>query len=457
MALKKQRPAQGASDPLDELMATKTSDGMTELFKEQGIIKNPNKLHDEYKTGNLARRMATENMVEAAETADEPTYAQKALGGVASFIRRVPFAEKAAALVRAPLRGENYDEALSNIRQGEASSGNVGRVNALTGGAIAGAATPGSPALAGARYGVLEGLGAADRMTPHDRLASSLKSGAVNALTGKAIDVATTGVRAAVAKPLDDAAILRKNARKMIDKENYGKVDAQTTTAAQSPTDPAVLTALGAKETAPIEKAVRASRKFATADDYTVAREVFKRMSALERGLTQRIASKEYEPALETTLDDLRAAKADLAAALDGPLPSLKPANAQHAKMKSERAWFNDGADAGRRLVKKPSIAAKNLETRSPAAFRDRVPVARPNEADAAREGLLSSVGDNMGLTLNPKTGFGIGPSVAGPVRATETLRLLDQAANKGTLQHGLSIPDLLRSMGIVANPFSQP
>lgn len=108
----------------------------------------------------------------------EPTYAQQALGGIASLVRDIPGAEAAQAGVRALVRRQPYREALSDIRGAEDSAPSVVRNgNRLLGGGIAAAVLPGGPALKGAQYGALTGALSSD---PN----SGLESRGIQAGTG---------------------------------------------------------------------------------------------------------------------------------------------------------------------------------------------------------------------------------------------------------------------------------
>lgn len=449
-------------DPLDALKALKATaapDPLEQLLREKGVIKNPNAIHDEYAVGNLGRRMASENATDAAELADEPSDFQRQAGGVASFIHRVPFAEKTASIVRATLHGESYDQALSDIHQGQQSSGTVGKINAAVGGITAAAATPGSPALAGARYGVLDALGSPERMSSSDRLQQAMKEGLVGGVTAGATNYAATGARSILAPSTEDASIAMRSARKATDKTNYGMVDQEQAAAAQHPGPSAVSQALGHPGAQAATDAVRSSPKFANADEIAVARKVYQVLSKQERALSSKMDGPDYEPGIELSLDKVMDAKRAVAAALDEPLPSFRSANAEHGRMMGERSAFNDAATVGNKLVKGQSTGANALDTKSPAAYRADIPTLPANKAQAARHALLGRAHEQLGVSINPKTGFGVGRSLAVPARIGSTLQPLDAQANLGTIQHGLSYQDALRALGVsqAAKPEGSP
>lgn len=112
----------------------------------------------------------------------EPTYAQQALGGIASLARDIPGAEAAQAGVRALVRRQPYREALSDIRGAEDSApGVVRNANRFIGGGIASAVLPGGAAAKGAQYGALTGALSSD---PNSGVESRAIGAGAGAVTG---------------------------------------------------------------------------------------------------------------------------------------------------------------------------------------------------------------------------------------------------------------------------------
>jgi DNA-binding transcriptional MerR regulator len=142
----------------------------------------PEAPHSKFTSQQLVGRAArqVENAQDEQDAVD-PSYAQKALGGVAALVRHVPGAEAAQSGVRALVRGQNYRDARDDIRSAE-DANPVSPVNGVIGGGLAALATPGSVPEAGARYGIAHGLANADPdVDAKERLHDAAKEGAVGA------------------------------------------------------------------------------------------------------------------------------------------------------------------------------------------------------------------------------------------------------------------------------------
>jgi hypothetical protein len=110
-------------------------------------------------------------------------------------------------------------------------------------------------------------------------------------------------------------------------------------------------------------------------------------------------------------------------------IPSLRPAIEQHAAMMGERDAFRAAADATKRIGKGTAVAGKKLDQLSPEAFIKSVKKMTPREAKAALDGMLGRMNEQMVLSGNPFTAFGLGKSAIQANRMTPYLRLLDQQA----------------------------
>lgn len=387
--------------------------------------------HREFAAGTLGGRMQRENANEAERTADEtqPSYGQRALGGVAALARDIPGAEAAQAGARALVRRQPYREALSDIRGAEASAGGVGRLNGIVGGVVAAAALPGSPAMQGARYGILSALGASDPDADlKQRIDNAAVQGTVGGLTGKAGDMLLTGGRALLTKPLGAQAIARKEAMTLADKAAYGRAAREGTANAIGPRPPAVQQAFSAKDIEPYIQAVRESRQFANADDATLIREAYKLMTERQGTLANRVINaSDYKAGSQLEKMDIGAAKQELMKAGDALMPSFRPAVAQHAEMAGEAKAMQTGADAARRLIRGTGVAGKRLAAQSPEGFRAQVAAMTPGEAGAALKGVLGRAKEGIGLSANPHTLFGIGSTVRSVGNVTPAVQALER------------------------------
>ncbi len=120
-----------------------------------------------------------------AKPEEDPSYAEQALGGIASLVKDIPGAEAAQAGVRSLVRGQPYRTALEDIQGAEESApASVSLFNRAAGGSIAALATPGAPALQAARFGILSGLGQSNPdATVKNRLDDAAVRGAIGAAT----------------------------------------------------------------------------------------------------------------------------------------------------------------------------------------------------------------------------------------------------------------------------------
>lgn len=120
-----------------------------------------------------------------AKPEEDPSYAEQALGGIASLVKDIPGAEAAQAGVRSLVRGQPYRTALEDIQGAEESApASVRLFNRAAGGSIAALATPGAPALQAARFGILSGLGQSNPdATVKNRLDDAAVRGAIDAAT----------------------------------------------------------------------------------------------------------------------------------------------------------------------------------------------------------------------------------------------------------------------------------
>jgi hypothetical protein len=168
----------------------------------------------EYREGRLEKRMARANANDAdrLEAESVPSYAQQALGGIASLAQDIPGAEAlqaAARVYRSQRHGipTTYADELGDINAAQDAPKleipyfpdiGPGSINRLAGGGIAAASLPiKSPALAGGAYGLALGASGADPdQSLLERGAKGVGSGLIGLGAGKAADVLGTGARA---------------------------------------------------------------------------------------------------------------------------------------------------------------------------------------------------------------------------------------------------------------------
>lgn len=169
---------------------------------------------------------------------EQPTYGQKALGGVAALAHDIPGAEAAQAGARSGLsqllplvggKSQNYREALDDIHKAEASAPTAVRVaNRLIGGTVGALTVPGSAAASGAAFGGASGLLDSDPdLTVSDRLKKGAFGAATGAASGKVGELAGTGLRAAFSKTAGAANKALKGAIKSADDIGFGATRAE--------------------------------------------------------------------------------------------------------------------------------------------------------------------------------------------------------------------------------------
>lgn len=361
--LKKLRAAPPASDdPLDQLKALK------------GTKPAGHDYHAEYASGALQKRMGRENAndreMAAAET---PGYGTQVLGGIASLGKDIPGVEalqaairsgmsrpdpqSVAAMARHPLPSsgadtpQSYGEALSDIQGAEADAPALVRnYNRFAGSAVAASTVPGSPVLAGARYGILSGLSQSDPNADiHARLKSAAVRGTTGALAGKLADVGLTAIRGAVSPTTGAASSARTAAMRAADEVSYGKVAEEA--AASGGSTPAVRAALAAPDIAPYAEVIRTSRKFAGADDATVLQEAYKLMSERQGTLANRAGTtSDFKAGTSLEKADIGLAKGELLRAAEAPstqtvtreIPPITTAQSPHPDTRTAISNFWD-------------------------------------------------------------------------------------------------------------------
>lgn len=431
-------PIRPEVDPLDALKALKAQPDQSDPLEQLKALRAPtpgkHDFHAEYKSGALQKRMAGANARDAANLADEaPDYATQALGGIASLAKDIPGAEAAQAGARALVRGQSYRDALKDIQGAEASAPSVVRnFNRIAGGAVAASTVPGGPALSAARYGILSGLLQSDPDADiHQRIKSAAGSGLLNAITGHVVNAGTTAVRGMFAPSSGAASGAIKSGIKAADEAAYGRAAAEG--AMPQPTPPEVHQAFSDPDIAPYVEVIRNSRKFKGANDATVLQEAYKLMSERQGVLGTRVLNaSDFKAGSSLENADIGLAKKQLLDASNNIMPSFRGAVQQHAEMAGNRGAFQKVSDAANRVIRGTSVAAKQLDKRSPEAIQSEIAEMTPGQATAGLTGALSRLHDTYHVSGNPFKLFGAGPIAVNASRVAPLVNALDEQVGTG-------------------------
>lgn len=424
-------------DPLEQLKALKAANDPLDELKKMKAPARP-------KIGQMGIPISD-------ESPEEASYAQKALGGLASMAKDIPGVEAlqagARSLTRTHVTGkpnafgfiptardEDYGEALSDIRAAEDAAPKwVRRGNRVIGGTVAGAVAPGSAVRQGAAYGAFSGLLKADKVGLKDRAQSAAVGAATGAVAPKVAQGLGTVARTLLAKPLGEVALARKAITEALDRINYGKAAAEGNMAAANPVPQIVGDAMDETDIRPYIREVQQSRTMQGANPAAIVREAYKLMTERQKLLRARaLNTDDYKAGSELEQKDLEAAKRRLVDATSGIMPTFRKAVTEHAQAEGETDAFRAAADATKRIVSGSSGAAKNLEKKSPDAFMDSIQHMTPAEAQAALKGLLGRAKEVNRLTADPTKIFGVPRSVGKFSDLIPYISALDkQAGNK--------------------------
>lgn len=422
--------------------ASPSADDPVAAYKAKYGAGGNQKLHDEFAVGNLARRMESENATDAVE--NEPSYAQKALGGVASLARDIPGAEALQAGARSVVRRQPYSEARADIRSAEDAAPTAVRVgNRLIGGTVAAMALPiKSPTASGAVYGAASGALQSDPNAGlGDRARDAAIGGVTGAITGKLADAGSNLVRSIAAKPLDQQAAKQAALKSMMARKNYGMADVEAW--ANGGTSPAVKAALSDPDVRPYVDVVRSSRTAGGLDDAGVLREAYKLMGERQASVGSRIAnSDDFKAGSQLEQKDLTAAKGMLKRAGATVMPSFPRAVEDHAAISALEDARTTGSKMASLANKGKQVGDKKLLKTGASALTGAAENMTPMEAEAGLNGLLGRTKDVTGASVNPVTGFGLVPSMYRAGKATPFIQQLEEQMG------GAPIPvDILRAL----------
>lgn len=398
---------------------------------------------------------------EAANLPPDNTVRSRIGGGLAAFESGIPGGEALTTGLHALTSGQPYRTAYKDVQAAENSSP-IKTPLRIAGSVAAMRATPGSPGLSAAREGLAEGVLNANPDQPLDqRLKSGAETAAINGVAGTVADKALTGARAFIAKSPAANIVARNGAMRAADATNYGAAasEGQAAVQASHPALPQLSQTLDDPDIKPYAEMIRSSRKFAGADEPTVAQETYKLMTKQQGGLARRLADQGFDAATQLQHDNIGLAKDQLMTSAKQVMPSFENAVGQHAEAAGLRDMVQKGAAVGQKLVSN-SKAVGGIATKSPEAFQVSIPRLSQDKAAAATEGVLGQAGKSTGLTFNPKTFFGVGPSLAA-TRVSPVVNQLDQQAGRRlpslTRQAGIGSTDaLLHALGI-DGPDQQP
>lgn len=452
-------------DPLEQLLKTKAppqqADPLDELMKGKTPARRP-------KIGQMGIPISD-------DSPEAPSYAQKALGGIAALAHDIPGAEAAQAGARSFFRAhatgkpnmfgyvptesdQTYSEALGDIKSAEnAAPKGVRILNNVAGGTVAALAAPkgpwmnplgtgGTAAVQGARFGAAQGALSAEPGSIEDRLIRAGKGGAIASVTAGLLgDVAPKVARVMAAKGLGANAMHRGAQMTAADQAAYGQALAQ----GKGQVHPDVTAALDSPGISGYAKAARNSPSLAGADDATILHETYKRLGERQRGLSaqvERAADFKAGPARE--IQDIELMKQRLLDAADKIMPGYRQAVQGHADLAGQYDAFTDAADQTRRIIKGTSVAGRNLQKNTGDAFKANIIKLDKAKAEAAREAVLGRVQEQAGehLSGNPLKGFGTNPfGLTGAMRsinkASPYLEMLDGKIdpNAGILRRALA------------------
>lgn len=394
----------------------------------------------------LINKVARQEQNDQEALASEPkSYAQQALGGIASQARDIPGAEVLQSYLRAITRGRSmmtpvggsvalipmpgeYSKARSEIRDAEDANPASG-ANRVIGGTVAALATPGSAMLSGARYGAAKGLLQSDaEVDAPERIRDATVDLAVGGAAGKAGDLFGKLLGKWFTPSLGKQAARHKAGIRAIDDPAF-EAAAREGTAAGG-TSPEIQKVLAEPDIAPFAEIVRKSRTHAGADDATVLREVRKLMSEQAGKLENRMFSaNDFKAGTSLEASDTGLAKDALLDAADTIMPSLRPAVEKSAVLRGARDAMRDGADIAESLLSNRRITGKKLETKSVEAFLESVKKMSPQDAAAAKEGVLGRLKEFSSATANPLKLFGAPSAVMKIQKLTDLLNALDRQA----------------------------
>lgn len=364
------------------------------------------------------REIENFNEAEQLGVAQEGTYGQQALGGIASIAKDIPGAEALQAGARSVVRGQPYGEALGDIRGAEATASPLARIpNRVIGGGLAAASLPiKSPAMAGAAYGGLLNLLGADEQSTGERAANTAVGATVGGVTGKLTDMAVTGARGVLAEPIGKAMTRLKGERAAASGPLYQQAIAQG--AGQTGT-PEVAAWLARPEVQDIVGELSKLDEFAglAPDDPRMLDAIYKSLSDQTGTIVRRMntaaprdpnVGRAAERQLRTVREQGVSAMSD---PLHAPMPAYRPAVDAYAEGSRRLEGLTRGNNA-MAIETGAGVSPERLERFGRDNLLDWLRSQSPEVVDATVQGMTGFGGRKLeqgGVTglLNPMRGMG--------------------------------------------------
>lgn len=360
------------------------------------------------------RNLNEQEAVQAEQEMNVGTPLMRAAGATQSLIRDIPGAEAAAAGLRSLARGQPYTEALGDIRgsQEGLASAPRGALRAL-GGGMAASAIPGSPAMAGAKYGAALNAASAEPVSGAERGIRTAIGGAAGGALGKFFDVAATAARARMTPTIEQTAKRLKELRSARSAPLYEQAmrEGRGLTGTQEIAD-----FLASPDVAPILERLQQSRVMqgVAPDDPRMLDAIYKVLSDRQRQIGRQLASADpSRPNIgRFEAENLNLAKRQAVNAISeaptAPMPSYALANREFAK----GSQALEAAERGYNAVQTrggTTRAPKNLAKHGPDALMDFIEAnigKNPDVGPAAIQGALGNIRRSTSgagfQTLNP-------------------------------------------------------
>lgn len=344
------------------------------------------------------------------------------LGLATTAPQAIPGVEAAQAGIRSVARGQPYAEALSDMRAKTDPIPAPLKLAVQAPAIAATAALPLSPALSGAALGGLSQLLNADPSQSFgDRAFRTALGAGTGAALGKTLDIAGTLGRAWKPGAPSSGAVIQdiEKSMKAGDARNYGMVAKE---AAQSPQQVAgIRRILDSNTVKGFADDVRASDKFANADDATVLGEVYSSMGAAERSLKKALA-REYNPDTARKLADIVKAKRNLLSEADKVTPSLRPAVVAHAIKEGQIKAVGTGVNAAKRAFG-ATPGGDQLRNQSVEKYAERIAKMSPEDRAKAVSAALAETRQRTGFQPNAVSLGGLLTSIQRPMKMASFLR----------------------------------
>lgn len=463
----------GSASLYDQYVASKKASDAGAVLSEHGLVgpqfKRHQSGHSKFTPAQLVAR--ADRAVDQArdDESAEPSYGERVAGGVASLASGP--AETVLGGLRSIVSGQSYREGLKDVQGLKEQAPKPVRVlNSVLGAIPQAAAIPGSPVVAGARYGILSGAAQSNPdATVQERLHDAAREGTIGAVAGgtaqvlgKAVRTAKTGAEIMRSPTRGQLALARADEVKTADRAAFGAAEregaASTLPSSVGPVvnaeQQALRSALEADGVKRFADMVRESRAFQGADDAAIARETLKLMSKQEGGLLKRLKTQGFDAAADLERQNLALAREELMQAASPLMPSLPGARGGHAEMMRANEAGELASRVANRTMRGTATPDRRLLTESPEAFAAAVTRMTPEQKAQAIKQVLARARENVGISGRPTTGFGVGTSLRRVSRVEPMLTALRGGA-PGTSATARILRPLLISAGEEASPFT--